>query len=217
MTEKKGNPLWISSEHGEFDDRSSGALQKNPSHAEAQIALIPQVLPPERFDLTVIERDLRQIANSRSLVRQYLTAAKARFRTARQMEVLDALIAATNRTAELFSAQTALAKAEEGRETAVVLRSLSQQVQEAELQTNLAEAKLRRFEAEEKMRPKPAPAPSKPQRQPTPEKRRAQKLANVKALEAERDKVLSTITDEDMRQQVSIRYGQLIQKEVGAM
>jgi len=58
----------------------------------------------------------------------------------------------------------------------------------------------------------PTPVPAAPH--PSQQQHRAQVLADVKALEAERDAVVATINDPTMQQQVRVRYAQLIQKEL---
>ena len=59
------------------------------------------------------------------------------------------------------------------------------------------------------------PAPqSPPAAKPTPQQQRAQTLANVAALEAERDKILPTISDQNIRRAVQNAYQDKIQKEL---
>ena len=110
--------------------------------------ITPEVLPPQRFNLSAIERDLESLGTSRSLIRQYITAAKARYRTRKQTELLDLLVELLQQKTAVLQAQTALATAEEEQADFVRLRHLRENLSEANLQADLAEAKLRRVRAE---------------------------------------------------------------------
>ena len=89
---------------------------------------------------------------SPSRFEQYLTAARARYRTAKQLELVDLLIKAVRKKADLTRAQTDLAKAEGEHADFIALQQKRSELKEAELDAQLAEVALRTARAEYEMR-----------------------------------------------------------------
>ncbi len=163
------NPLWRTSPSFGGDAPEGNPRDRNPLHGEPSRALTPEVLPPEQFDLAVMRTDLERVATSSSLLIQYITTARAKYRAAKQLELLDLLLAAVTKKTAFITAQTALAQAEEQQQEFVVLKQLR--------------TDLKRVELEVGKEPKESP-----------ESYRQRIMLEVRALEAEMDRHLIEIT-----------------------
>jgi hypothetical protein len=141
------NPLWSKASGRRLTVSRTHNLVPRNAHLQPQ-ALTPQVRPPEHFDLVVIQRDLEQLSSSSSLVMQYVTAARAKYRGVKQIELIGLLTNAVRKKTALINAQVSLAEAEERRMDFFILQDLRRQLKKAELQAQLAEVNLRKSRAE---------------------------------------------------------------------
>ncbi|SRR5712691_7179320 len=183
------NPLWRTSPSFGGDAPEGNPRDRNPLHGEPSRALTPEVLPPEQFDLAVMRTDLERVATSSSLLIQYITTARAKYRAAKQLELLDLLLAAVTKKTAFITAQTALAQAEEQQQEFVVLKQLRTDLKRVELEAQLAEANLRKARAERDLQQMVGKEPKE-----SPESYRQRIMLEVRALEAEMDRHLIEIT-----------------------
>jgi hypothetical protein len=115
------------------------------------LGLTPEVLPrsPQgEFNLVALQRDFETMATSPSRLEQFLTAVRAKYRTEKQLELIDLLVQALNKKAQLTRAQTDLAKAEVEHADFVALQQRRRELHDAELSAQLAEVNLRKARAE---------------------------------------------------------------------
>jgi hypothetical protein len=183
------NPLWGASRSTERDTAGSNRPDENPLQTEPGRALTPEVLPPEQFDLAVMRADLERVATSSSLVIQYITTAKAKYRTAKQLELLDLLLSAVTKKTAFVTAQTSLAQAEEQQYEFGVLKQLRTDLKRVEMEAKLAEANLRKARAERDLQQMVTKEPKE-----SAESYRQRIMLEVRALEAEMDRHLTQIT-----------------------
>src|SRR5947207_2624014 len=141
----KNNPLWRTGEEKEQSGKKSSSA--NPLHPERVKVITPEVLPrmpPDYFDFRILQHDFEALATNPSLLAQYVRVARAKYRTAKQLELIDALIYAINKKITLTEAQTHLAEATEKQEDVIVLKERRRELKEAEQEAQLAELRLRK-------------------------------------------------------------------------